>query len=294
MSPVSKSELDAVARREPHQPHAVLGAHPGKNGSVTVRVLRPAAEKVSVKPAKGKTVELKKVHPAGIFEGSIPDQTLPMRYRVKIDYGDGGKFTIDDPYAFEPTLGELDLYLMGEGRHEELYNKLGAHPRTHQNVARAPLSPSGRRPRGRSRSSGTSTPGTAGCTRCGRWARAGSGSCSCPASGRASATSTRSSRADGEVLLKADPYAQETEVPPKTASVVFEPSHRWSEADAAYLSARAETQPLTGPMSIYEVHLGSWRLNSLQDNRSLSYASSPTSCRRTRSTSASRTSSCCR
>ena len=58
-----------------------------------------------------------------------------MRYRVKVDYGDGGKFTIDDPYAFEPTLGELDLHLMGEGRHEELYNKLGAHPRTHQNVS---------------------------------------------------------------------------------------------------------------------------------------------------------------
>ena len=117
MSRVSKSELDAVARREHHQPHAVLGAHPGKNGSVTVRVLRPAAQKVSVKPAKGKSVELKQIHPVGIFEGSIPDQTMPMRYRVKLDYGDGAKFTIDDPYAFAPTIGELDQHLIGEGRH---------------------------------------------------------------------------------------------------------------------------------------------------------------------------------
>jgi 1,4-alpha-glucan branching enzyme len=54
MSPVSKSDLDAVARREHHQPHSVLGAHPGKNGAVIVRVLRPAAQKVSVKPSKGK------------------------------------------------------------------------------------------------------------------------------------------------------------------------------------------------------------------------------------------------
>ena len=132
MSPASKSELDAVARREHHQPHAVLGAHPGKNGSVTVRVLRPAAQKVSVKPAKGKSVALKQVHPAGIFEGSIPDQKLPLRYHVKVEYGDGGTFTIDDPYAFAATLGELDLHLIGEGRHEQLYDKLGAHPIKHQ------------------------------------------------------------------------------------------------------------------------------------------------------------------
>ena len=77
---------------------------------------------------------------------------------------------------------------------------------------------------------------------------------------------------DGEVLLKADPYAQETEVPPKTASVIHTPGHVWSKKDAKFLSERATDQPLAEPVSIYEVHLGSWRLNSLEDNRPLTYA----------------------
>ena len=74
---------------------------------------------------------------------------------------------------------------------------------------------------------------------------------------------------DGEIRLKADPMAFEAEVPPKTASVVHEPKHAW--ADEEWLAARRESEPLHGPMSIYEVHLGSWRLNPLEDNRSLTY-----------------------
>ena len=85
-----------------------------------MRVLRPGALKVSVKPSKGKTVELKQIHPAGIFEGTIEGAELPLRYKIKLDYGEAGKFTFEDPYAFTPTLGELDLHLIGEGRHEEL------------------------------------------------------------------------------------------------------------------------------------------------------------------------------
>jgi 1,4-alpha-glucan branching enzyme len=76
---------------------------------------------------------------------------------------------------------------------------------------------------------------------------------------------------DGELRLKADPYAFETEVPPLTASVISAPHHRWSAGDEAWLAERAQSQPLSDPMSIYEVHLGSWRLNSLEDDRPLSY-----------------------
>jgi 1,4-alpha-glucan branching enzyme len=74
---------------------------------------------------------------------------------------------------------------------------------------------------------------------------------------------------DDEILLKADPYAQRTEIPPKTASVVFESEHEWKDAD--WLSRRREGDPLEQPMSVYEVHLGSWRLNPTEGNRSLSY-----------------------
>src|SRR5206468_9472132 len=69
------------------------------------------------------------------FAGTIAGAELPLRYRLHVDYGDAGAFTIDDPYAFPPTIGELDLHLIGEGRHQQLYDKLGAHVREHEGVA---------------------------------------------------------------------------------------------------------------------------------------------------------------
>jgi len=75
----------------------------------------------------------------------------------------------------------------------------------------------------------------------------------------------------GELTLKADPYAQETELPPKTASVICEPRHRWSESDLVWLRARGEQMPLAKPISVYEVHLGSWRLNAREGDRPLTY-----------------------
>jgi 1,4-alpha-glucan branching enzyme len=75
----------------------------------------------------------------------------------------------------------------------------------------------------------------------------------------------------GELTLKADPYAQETELPPKTASVVCQPRHRWSDADLEWLRTRSEQLPLAKPVSIYEVHLRSWRPNTLDGDRPLTY-----------------------
>ncbi len=162
------------------------------------------------------------------------------------------------------------MHLMGEGRHEELYERLGAHVREHQGVkgtAFAVWAPAARAVSvvgdfnswdGRlhaMRSMGSS----------GIW------ELFLPDIGPGERYKYEILAADGELLLKADPYAQETEVPPKTASVVHQPGHKWSKDDAAYLRQRRERQPLGEPISIYEVHLGSWRLNSLEDNRELTY-----------------------
>jgi 1,4-alpha-glucan branching enzyme len=269
MSPTT-TDLDALARREHPEPHAILGAHPAANGGVIVRALRPSAESVSVKPSKGRTVALKQIHPAGIFEGEIKNATLPLQYKLKVDYGPGGKFTLEDPYAFLPTLGELDLHLIAEGHHEQVYDKLGAHVREHQGVtgtAFAVWAPTARAVSvvgdfnswdGRLHPMRTMGP-------VGIW------ELFLPEIGEGARYKYEILGADGEVLLKADPYAQETEVPPKTASVITQPHHEWSPDDAAFLAKRAQSQPLGQPMSIYEVHLGSWRLNSLEDNRSLTY-----------------------
>jgi 1,4-alpha-glucan branching enzyme len=233
---VAPSELDALVRREHTQPHAVLGAH-SANGGVVVRALRPAAVKVSVKPSKGKSVTLKQIHPGGVFEGMVQGAELPLHYKLKVDYGDGGKFQIEDPYAFPPTLGELDLHLISEGRHEELYDKLGAHVRKHQGVqgtAFAVWAPAARAVSvvgdfnswdGRllaMRSLGSS----------GIW------ELFLPEVGAGARYKYEILTADGELVLKADPLAQETEIPPRTASIVTADHHRWSDADAAFLARR--------------------------------------------------------
>jgi len=271
---VAASELDALARREHAQPHSILGAHP-VDGGVVVRVLRPSASSVSVKPAKAKAVELAQIHPAGIFEGRIDDAELPFHYKLKVDYGPAGKFTLEDPYAFPPTLGELDLHLIGEGRHEQLYDKLGAHMREMQIGSHPPVTGTAFAvwaPAARSVSvvgDFNSWDGRLHAMR-----SLGSGGVwelFLPDVGAGTRYKYEILTADGELTLKADPFAQETELPPKTASVVAQSHHSWSKHDQRFLEQRHRQLPLARPISIYEVHLGSWRLNSLEDNRSLSY-----------------------
>jgi 1,4-alpha-glucan branching enzyme len=266
---LATQELDALARREHANPHSVLGAHPAEEG-VIVRTLRPAARGVSVRRDDDTEVELTQIHPAGVFEGLLEGAQLPLHYRLEVDYGSAGTFTTEDPYAFTPTLGELDLHLIAEGRHEELYDRLGAHVREHQSVrgtsfavwapaARAVSvvgdfnSWDGRLHAMRSLGSG------------GIW------ELFLPGVEPGARYKFEILTPDGEIALRADPYAQETEQPPQTASVVSQSHHQWSTHDGAWLSQRAEQLPLTRPISIYEVHLGSWRLNTLQDNLSLTY-----------------------
>jgi 1,4-alpha-glucan branching enzyme len=270
MTTIANNDLEALIRREHPQPHAILGAH-RTEGGVVVRALRPSAESVAVKPSRGKLVPMTEIHPGGLFEAEIEGAKLPLKYKLKVDYGSGGTFTLQDPYSFLPTIGELDLHLMGEGRHEDLYERLGAHVIEHggaHGTAFAVWAPAaravsvvgdfnswdGRLHAMRSMGSG------------GIW------ELFLPDVGAGQRYKYEILTHDGEILLKADPYAQETELPPKTASVIHTPGHAWSKDDARFLARRNESQALSEPISIYEVHLGSWRLNSLEDNRPLTYS----------------------
>src|SRR3954464_911700 len=98
------AELERIGKREHHDPHAVLGAH-RENGGVVVRAYRPAAEKVVARGEDGKSVELTKAHPAGIFEGELAKgkKAAPPRYELEVTYADDGPYTIRDPYSFPPT-----------------------------------------------------------------------------------------------------------------------------------------------------------------------------------------------
>ncbi|WP_407918486.1 GlgB N-terminal domain-containing protein, partial [Kitasatospora sp. NE20-6] len=113
-----------------HDPHAVLGVHPVADG-VVVRVLRPTAERVVVRTADS-WVELASAGD-GLYTGVLPSTAVPDR-RLVVTY-DGVERVEDDGYRMAPTLGELDLHLIAEGRHEQLWRALGSHVRTVDGVA---------------------------------------------------------------------------------------------------------------------------------------------------------------
>jgi 1,4-alpha-glucan branching enzyme len=261
------TDAEQLAARSAADPHSFLGAHPDGNGGVVVRAFRPAARAVRVLTADGRA-ELSPVHPDGVFEGTLAGAKLPLDYELEVDYGEDGTYTIGDPYRFLPTLGEMDLHLAGEGRHEELYAKLGAHVIEHQGV--------------RGTAFAVWAPGARSVSVVGdfnSWdgrlnpmrALGASGIWELFLPGVESGANYKFEilTQAGEIRLKADPLAFATELPPKTASMVCESRYEWN--DATWLTDRNATTQLEAPISIYEVHLGSWRLNPLEGNRSLSY-----------------------
>ncbi len=206
----------------------------------------------------GDDVALVRVHDAGLFSGVVPgpaaDYRLAVRYGERVD-------TVDDPYRWLPTLGDMDLHLISEGRHERLWDVLGAHVRSYDpRPARSPepASRCGRRPRRACGSPVTSTAGPAGRTRCACWAPPGSGSCSCrtsaPAPGTSSGCSART--AAGGRRPTRWPSAPRSRRPRRRSST----SRRTSGATPTWLEARAQRHAHAEPMSVYEVHLGSWKL----------------------------------
>ncbi|MGH2761878.1 MAG: GlgB N-terminal domain-containing protein, partial [Thermoleophilaceae bacterium] len=262
------ADIERVVKREHPDPHHVLGAHPS-NGGVVLRAFRPAAERVLARPYGGDPVALEQRHPAGLFEGKLDGVELPLRYELEVSYPDGNTFTLVDPYAFPPTVGELDLHLAGEGRHEEIYGRLGAHVRELEGVAGtafAVWAPAARAVSvvgdfnswdGRlhpMRSLGAS----------GIW------EIFLPGVEEGAAYKFEILAPTGEIRMKADPFAFETTLAPRTDSVVHRPRHRWG--DERWMERRRASSPHAEPISIYEVHLGSWRLNALEDDRSLTYA----------------------
>jgi 1,4-alpha-glucan branching enzyme len=248
-------EVELVVKRDHPDPHHVLGAHPS-GGGVIVRAFRPDAEALRVLPEGEEPVELELTHPGGFFEGVVHPDSLPLRYRLEVEYPNGVTVEVDDPYAFMPTIGELDLHLAAQGRHEHLYEKLGAHVREVDGIlgtAFAVWAPSAR---------SVSVVGDFN-----NWdgrlhpmrslGAAGIWELFVPGVAEGTHYKFELRNQDGGVHLRADPVAQATEQPPRTASVVFESRHHWEDDDWEF--ERTRTQPLDQPISIYEVHLGSWR-----------------------------------
>ncbi|MFF0494668.1 1,4-alpha-glucan branching protein GlgB [Nocardia sp. NPDC004068] len=237
-------------------PHTVLGSHPHPGGTV-IRTLRPHADSVSARIGE-KDYPLDHVE-HGVFETVVPFEEL-WDYRLVVSYPGGQTVLVADGYRFLPTIGELDLHLLGEGRHERLWEVLGAHPRTYTTLdgdvpgtAFAVWAPNAR---------GVTVIGdfdgwsgnSAPMRKLGGF---GVWELFVPGVGPGTKYKFRVHGADGRTVDHADPLAFATEQPPATASVVTESSYEWG--DREWLTRRAETDATRSAMSVYEVHLGSWR-----------------------------------
>lgn len=247
--------LDTVAQGQYYLPHAVLGAHLS-DGSVTIRTVHHLADAVQI-VTPDQTVDA--VHErSGVWVAVFECDDIPD-YRVRVTYGDQTTL-MDDPYRFLPTLGEMDIYLISEGRHEELWKVLGAHL-THytgpmgdvEGVAFAVWAPNASAVR--VVGDFNYWDGTASAMR--SLGSSGVWELFIPGVGVGARYKFEIRGPGGNWFQKADPMARATEIPPATASVVTDRFHRWD--DDEWMDRRAHTTPHTAAMSVYEVHIGSWK-----------------------------------
>ena len=255
-------------------PFAVLGAHivgTGNKKSVAIRAFLPDAAKVAVVDLEtDKQYPMKRLHREGFFEAAVEDKARVFPYRLKKTDESGKTIVFVDPYSFMPVLSDFDLQLIAEGTHEDQYEKLGAHELTLngvEGVVFAVWAPNAIR---------VSVVGDFN-----QWdgrrhmmrVRGSTGVWEIFIPGLRQGTVYKfevKSRYGGYLALKADPYAFFSEVRSKSASVVWNlDKYRWS--DEEWMHARPSRNWFESPVSIYEVHLGSWRRVPEEGGRWLTY-----------------------
>jgi 1,4-alpha-glucan branching enzyme len=266
-----KIELELLVAGEHGDPHHILGAHSDGDGTV-VRGYRPDAESMTAVLHDGRRVGMTKEHPAGVFCGRVDEPVTDVLddggYQLEVRYPNGETFTVDDPYRFWPTLGELDLHLIGEGRHEQMWCNLGAHIRHHQDVTGTSFVVWAPNARG-ARVVGDFNSWDGRLNPMRRLGTSGLWELFIPSVGKGQKYKYEIIDANGQLRLKADPFAFASELPPGTASVVFQSEYTWN--DERWIRAREESDPMHSPFTVYECHLGSWRTVPEDGDRPLTY-----------------------
>jgi 1,4-alpha-glucan branching enzyme len=271
----SRQEVRAILSAEHGDPFRILGIHRvtfrGKP-AVAVRAFLPEARQAWVMPAEAdEPFPMRRLHPRGFFETVFPGRNKVFPYRLRIQDDQGRNLESEDPYAFPPVLTDFDLHLIAEGTHYRNYEKLGAHPmvlRGVRGVHFAVWAPNAKR---------VSVIGDFN-----RWdgrrhpmrIRSGSGVWELFVPGLDEGEIYKFEIKSGPYLLtKADPYAFFFEVRPKSASIVRRiDEYGWN--DGEWMAGRVKRNGLDAPLSIYEVHLGSWRRVPEEGQRMLSYRES--------------------
>jgi len=250
-----KGALDALLAGRHDDPFSLLGPHAGPKGTFA-RALIPGAERAEAHDLAGNSLGwISAKDGRGLLEGTIAGEPQPLKYKAQ---GKGAEWWISDPYSFAPVLGPVDDFLMAQGTHVRLYDKMGAHQISHQGadgVHFAVWAPNaqrvsvvgdfndwdGRRHQMRHRRD------------VGVW------EIFIPDIADHRGYKFEIIGAQGSLLpLKSDPFAFNSEIRPKTASLTSAPfAHDWG--DAAHRAHWANVEARRQPISIYEVHAGSWR-----------------------------------
>ncbi|HNV69844.1 MAG TPA: 1,4-alpha-glucan branching enzyme, partial [Candidatus Ozemobacteraceae bacterium] len=274
---VSAEAIQAIINTDYHDPFQVLGAHPiqvGGKPAVAVRAFLPDAIAAQVVDAQGSSrYTMQKLHDAGFFEAVIEERGEVFPYRLGAEYATGATAEFYDSYAFTPTLGDMDLYLFGEGNHHKIYEKLGAHLRVMKyfdhsvgGIGFAVWAPNAKRVsvigdfnmwdgrRHVMRSLGSS----------GVW------EIFVPGLQMGQNYKFEIKWKNGNLVEKIDPFGFYFEVRPKTAAKIYDiNNYQWN--DQGWINDRPRRNWHREAVSIYEVHLGSWMRVTEEGNRFLTY-----------------------
>jgi 1,4-alpha-glucan branching enzyme len=268
---LSKEELHSLVEVRHRCPHALLGLHPlGSGKGLVMRALIPRAAKVSIEPVLEKdkpAIQLKRIPRTDVFEGTTKAADRVYSYDLVITDSAGNVCRTRDPYSFLPTLSEADLYLFGKGDERRIYEKLGSQLRVIDGVKGASFAvwaPNARR---------VSVVGDFN-NWDGRWhsmrslGASGVWEIFIPGVGEGAHYKYEIRNLHDEISLKTDPYGFFFETPPKNAAIVWN-NAKFAWGDDAWLARRGRSNALNSPMSVYEVHIGSWRKKTASE--SLSY-----------------------
>ena len=254
---LERGALDAIVGGYLGAPFDVLGPHV-IDGRLVIRAFLPAAESVEVRPVRGSAVTMTRVHEAGVFEAILPERKKIPRYQLAIRHYTGQEVLFNDPYSFAPTLSEFDAHLMAEGTHLHIYQRLGAHLTEMEGVSGvvfAVWAPNAQR---------VSVVGPFN-----NWDGRvhpmrfhddkGIWELFIPDLGEGTLYKYEiKTHYQGYMVTKADPVGFAAEMRPKNASVVWNiDKHQWN--DSKWMASREARQSMRAPVSIYELHLGSWR-----------------------------------
>jgi len=255
---IAPDQVERIVWNQHQDPFEVLGAHPIEQDGKTVWVVRAylpnASEAWVILPEERIEYQMQSVHHPHFFECTIDTPEL-ANYQLRVQEGDRDR-VIYDPYAFRsPRLTEFDLHLFAEGNHHRIYEKLGAHCTQIDGIPGVYFAVWA--PNARNVSLLADFNHWDGRKNQMRKGSTGVWELFIPGMNVGDSYKYEIKNFDGHIYEKSDPYGFQQEVRPKTASIVADlDAYTWN--DARWMEQRRHTEPLTQPISVYELHLGSW------------------------------------